>query len=142
MPTTGRVLISVRDADKGAAVEIATQLHSLGFSLVATRGTAAAIENAGVPCKHINKVKEGRPHVVDIIKNDDVHLIINTTEGKQAIVDSYAIRGSALSRKVMYTTTIAGAQALCTALALRGEMGVSSLQELHTRVAYWQLVDM
>ncbi len=131
LPRSGRAFISVRDADKEQAIGVARDLFDLGFELVATRGTAKALHEAGIACKVVNKVLEGQPHIVDMIKNDEIDLIINTTEGKQAIADSFTIRGSALQRKVAYTTTMAGAAA--TVMAIReGETGrVSRLQELH-----------
>jgi carbamoyl-phosphate synthase large subunit len=134
LPRSGRAFISVRDADKDSATEIARSLSEAGFDLVATRGTAEAIEAVGVPCKHINKVKEGRPHVVDMIKNDEIDLIINTTEGKSAIADSYTIRREALNHKVVYTTTIAGGRAMCLALAYPEDGRVSRLQQLHQEI--------
>ena len=135
LPRAGAALISVRDQDKERAIEIARALHRLGFEIVATRGTALAVEAAGVPCRQINKVKEGRPHVVDLVKNEEVGLIINTTEGKQAIADSYTIRREALNRKVAYTTTIAGGRAICMALEQSGIGEVYRLQQLHEELA-------
>jgi len=135
LPRFGRAFISVRDIDKEAATEIARSLSEGGFDLVATRGTAEAIEAIGVPCKHINKVKEGRPHVVDMIKNDEIDLIINTTEGKSAIADSFTIRREALHHKVVYTTTIAGGRAMCLALAYPEDGRVSRLQQLHEEIS-------
>ncbi len=138
LPTQGKVFISVRERDREAAVELARQLAELGFDIVATRGTGRAIQAAGVDCQLVNKVYEGRPHIVDMIKNDEIELIINTTEGKKAIADSYTIRASALQHKVSYTTTIAGAQATCRALQylensqLAGE--VNPLQVIHNRL--------
>jgi len=134
LPRKGRAFISVRDADKAAATEIAHTLSEFGFEIVATQGTAAAVEAAGIPCKHINKVKEGRPHIVDMIKNDEIALIINTTEGRSAIADSYTIRREALNHKVAYTTTIAGGRAVCLALSYPEDGRVSRLQELHQEI--------
>lgn len=131
----GTVFISVRDEDKALAVEVAAELHELGFSLVATRGTAAAIEAGGVPVQRVNKVLEGRPHIVDKIKNGDIAMIINTTEGKQAVSDSFTIRRSALQGKVFYNTTIAAAWATCQALKIGDDTDVRSLQELHQTLA-------
>ena len=130
-PTGGTAFISVRDADKPAAVEVAGKLAALGFKLLATHGTAAVIKQAGVEVTSVNKVIEGRPHIVDMIKNEQVNLIINTTEGKQAIHDSFTIRRSALQHKVSYTTTIAAARAICEALKLDDDIDVRPLQELH-----------
>jgi carbamoyl-phosphate synthase large subunit len=134
-PDSGTAFISVRDTDKAAAVKVAGKLATLGFRLLATHGTAAAIRAAGIDVTPVNKVVEGRPHIVDMIKNEQVNLIINTTEGKQAIRDSFTIRRSALQHKVTYTTTIAAARAICEALELEdGEIDVRRLQELHSVV--------
>jgi len=131
LPRNGRVLLSVREADRARAVNVARQLVELGFEVAATRGTCRAIGEAGISCSVVNKVKEGRPHIVDMIKNDESVLIINTTEGKQAIVDSASIRRSALQHKVSYTTTISGAEAAVMALQQPDELNVNSLRELH-----------
>ncbi len=130
LPRSGKVLISVREADRRRAVRVAAELAELGFELYATRGTGKAIQEAGTPCVLVNKVAEGRPHIVDMIKNDEFDLIINTTEGKQAIIDSRSIRAAALQHKVSYTTTIAGAEAVVLALRQPDELNVRSLREL------------
>ncbi len=134
LPCSGRVFVSVRDRDKPACVEVARALVRLGFQVLATRGTAAAITAAGVPCETVNKVQEGRPHVVDRLKNGDIALIVNTTEGKQAIADSFTIRRSALQRKVPYATTMAFARAIVVALERSGLSDVNRLQDLHREV--------
>jgi carbamoyl-phosphate synthase, large subunit len=131
LPPGGRAFVSVRDADKPGAVKVARELVQRGFELLATRGTAAALCMAGVPCTQVNKVLEGRPHIVDMIKNDEVNLVVNTTEGKQAIRDSYSIRREALHHKVSYTTTLAGARAICFALDYLNSPEVNRLQDLH-----------
>ncbi len=131
LPARGQALLSVRDADKSMAVELARLLVERGFTLVATRGTAQAIVDAGIACAFVNKVKEGRPHVVDLIKNEEIQLVLNTTEGKQAIAESHSIRSSAIARKVPYYTTIAVARASCLALSYLDRMEVNSLQHLH-----------
>jgi carbamoyl-phosphate synthase large subunit len=131
LPRTGRVFISVRKADREQAVNIAGELRRQGYHLIATRGTAAAINAAGIECDVVNKVLEGRPHIVDMIKNEQVDLIINTTEGKQAIADSYTIRGAALQHKVPYSTTIAHGHATVLALAFMDIPTVNRLQDLH-----------
>ncbi len=131
LPRGGRALLSVREADRRRAVAVARQLAALGFEIFCTRGTCRSIAEAGIDCSVVNKVKEGRPHIVDRIKNDDFTLIINTTEGKQAIVDSASIRSSALQHKVSYTTTIAGAEATLLALQQPDELTVNSLRDLH-----------
>jgi carbamoyl-phosphate synthase large subunit len=131
VPVSGTAFLSVRKADRAAVAELAADLVGKGFRLVATRGTASAIAAAGIPCDIVNKVMEGRPHVVDMIKNGQIALIVNTTEGKQAIADSYTIRRSALQHKVYYSTTIAGARATCMALEYLDNGNVTSLQDLH-----------
>ena len=133
LPTGGKAFLSVRDADKQRVKLVARDLAALGFELYATRGTCDAILEAGVPCTKVNKVMEGRPHVVDMIKNDEFSLIINTTEGKQAIIDSASIRRAALQHKVAYTTTMSGGEAIVMAMQHQGEPTVVSLQELHSR---------
>ncbi|MDH5710273.1 MAG: carbamoyl-phosphate synthase large subunit, partial [Gammaproteobacteria bacterium] len=134
LPTGGNVFISVRDHDRDAAVVLGRELIEKGFSLVATRGTGRALQEAGIECKLVNKVYEGRPHIVDMIKNGEINLIINTTEGKKAIADSYTIRASALQAKVSYTTTMAGAQATCRALSYLEQNAVTRLQSLHADI--------
>ncbi len=131
LPRGGRVFISMRDADKPAAPSVGRDLVRRGFELVATRGTAEVLQEAGIECGVINKVVEGRPHVVDAIKNGEIDLIINTTEGRQAIADSFSIRREALHHKVCYTTTLAGARATCQALEYLDSSEVRSLQDLH-----------
>jgi carbamoyl-phosphate synthase large subunit len=121
----------VRDAEKARVVEIARDLERLGFSLMATKGTAATLRAHGLDCETIHKVAEGRPHIVDLIKNDQIALIVNTTEGKQAIADSFSIRREALMRKVSYTTTLAAARATCQALRELDNGTVNCLQDLH-----------
>ncbi|MGB1464914.1 MAG: carbamoyl-phosphate synthase large subunit, partial [Alcanivorax nanhaiticus] len=134
LPAKGTAFISVREVDKPAAVSVARMLIERGFDLVATRGTAKVISDAGLAVKEVNKVLEGRPHIVDMIKNDQIALIVNTTEGKQAIRDSFAIRRSALQHKVFYTTTITAAHAVCQALGISGEIEVRRLQDLHAEM--------
>jgi len=132
LPRGGRAFVSVRDSDKLAAVEIAQQLVELGFSLIATRGTAAALAAHGVSVTAVNKVAEGRPHIVDMIKNAEVSLIINTVEDKRnAISDSRSIRTNALAQRVTYYTTIAGAQAACAAIRHMANLVSYDLQRLH-----------
>ena len=134
LPESGTAFISVREVDKPASVEVARMLIERGFSLVATKGTAKVLGEAGLEVKVVNKVLEGRPHIVDMIKNDQIALIVNTTEGKQATRDSFAIRRSALQHKVFYTTTIAAAHAVCQALGISGEPTVRRLQDLHAEM--------
>jgi carbamoyl-phosphate synthase large subunit len=132
LPTEGRVFLSVREADKPYAADLAKRLNTLGFDIIATSGTAKSIESLGVACERVNKVKEGRPHVVDRIKNHEVTLIINTTEGKLAVEDSFSIRREALNRKVTYFTTMAGAEAFVEALENNAGRLVYRLQELQS----------
>jgi len=131
VPQKGTAFVSVRDADKEAVIPAARDLVKQGFKLVATGGTAVALQEAGLECERINKVLEGRPHVVDMIKNDQIDLIVNTTEGKTAIADSFTIRREALQRKVTYTTTISGAHAMILAMAYPETKHVYRLQDLH-----------
>jgi carbamoyl-phosphate synthase large subunit len=131
LPQGGQALLSVRDADKIRVVEVARDLVELGFELCATGGTAKAIQQAGIPCTRVNKVNEGRPHIVDMIKNREISFIVNTTEGAQAIADSAEIRRTALQHKVTYTTTISGAEATCLALKKLDLVSVNRLQDLH-----------
>jgi len=130
----GRAFVSVRSGDRDAIVEVAQALRDLNFSLVATRGTAHAIESAGIPVAVVNKVKEGRPHIVDMIKNGDIDFIVNVVEDKKAVKDSYAIRAEALARRVVYFTTLAGAHAACMGMQHGDELEVYSLQALHQRL--------
>ncbi|CCU73129.1 carbamoyl-phosphate synthase large subunit [Thalassolituus oleivorans] len=134
LPNTGRVFISVRDADKAGVVEVAKGFVERGFSLICTDGTCRVLKAAGVECSRVNKVTEGRPHIVDMIKNDEIALIVNTTDGSQAIADSADIRRSALQHKVYYTTTLAGAEAVVEGLRSDGLKEVHRLQELHATI--------
>lgn len=131
---SGYALISVKDADKAGVVEIAQKLQQFGFKILATRGTARALQAAGLECDCIHKVNEGRPHIVDSIKNDKIAFIINTTEGRLAIADSNAIRRTAVQHKVCYTTTLSGARAQVLALAYQKNNNVAPIQDLHLRV--------
>ena len=135
LPKDGKVFISVREADKPGAVEIARSLAQLGFTIMATRGTAAVIRDAGVAVTVVNKVAEGRPHIVDMIKNGEVSLIINTVDSKpSAMRDSYSIRHAALQGRVTYYTTLAGARAACIGMQHLAELQVYDLQALHKRL--------
>ena len=131
LPREGRVFVSVRDADKGGIASVVERLVASGFEVVATGGTAEVLRAAGLECEVVNKVTEGRPHIVDMIKNDEIALIINTTDGKQAIADSYEIRREALMHKVTYTTTLAGAGATAIAIHQNDPFDVNSMQRLH-----------
>ena len=135
LPTSGKVFLTVKNSDKPRAVEIARQLVAMGFELVATRGTAAAISAAGVAVQTVNKVTEGRPHIVDMIKNDDIALVVNTVEERRnAIADSRAIRTSALLARVTTFTTIAGAEAAVEGMKYMDSLGVISVQEMHAQL--------
>jgi len=130
-PQPGKAFVSVRDPDKRRVLPVVQGLIERGFSIVATRGTAAWLQERGVDCAVVNKVAEGRPHIVDSIKNGEIAYIVNTTEGRAAIADSFSIRREALQQRVTYSTTVAGAKALVHSLEYRGTGPVWSLQELH-----------
>ena len=130
----GAALISVRERDKEGAIELAKLLTEMGFDLVATHGTAEALSRAGVYCQRVNKVREGRPHIVDMIKNGEIDFIVNTTEGKQAIVESLSIRAEAVRRDVTYYTTLGAAVATCGAIEHLDNCDVNRLQDLHNEV--------
>ena len=135
LPQGGRAFVSVKGSDKSQTPALARELHGLGFKLVATKGTAACIREAGIECDRVNKVTEARPDVSDLLKNERIDLIVNTTEGRQSIADSAVIRRLALERKVCYTTTMAGGQAFCIAIRQAREAAagikVRRLQDLH-----------
>jgi carbamoyl-phosphate synthase large subunit len=135
LPTTGTALLSVRDRDKEGAVELANILVERGFDIAGTHGTCEFLNEAGVSCRRVNKVREGRPHIVDMIKTGDFSLIVNTTEGKQAIEESHSIRAEAVRRNVTYYTTLGAAIATCAALQHLDDSDVNRLQDLHDEVA-------
>jgi len=135
-PLSGKVFVSVKQNDKPRAVEVARQLFALGFELIATKGTAAAINAGGIACQVVNKVTEGRPHIVDMIKNQEIALVVNTVEERRnAITDSRQIRTSALLARVTTFTTIAGAEAAVEGMKYLDNLGVVSIQELHAQLA-------
>jgi carbamoyl-phosphate synthase large subunit len=135
LPKDGRAFISVRDGDKPGAVAVARDLAELGFSVLATRGTAAALAAAGVAATPVNKVAEGRPHIVDMIKNGEVSFIVNTVEDtRTAISDSRSIRTTALQARVTYFTTIAGAKAACAGMKHLSHLEPYRLQDLHAKL--------
>ena len=134
IPSKGSAFVSVRERDKDQLPALAKNLVALGFKLIATKGTAETIKAAGLDVQPVNKVKEGRPHIVDMIKSDKINLIVNTTEGRQAISDSSTIRSSAEQHRVYYTTTMAGGSAVCEALKFAGDIKVRSLQQLHREI--------
>jgi carbamoyl-phosphate synthase large subunit len=135
LPKGGKAFISVRNEDHQNVVDIAQDLDRLGFELVATKGTARALVESGLKVKPVNKVAEGRPHVVDMIKNHEIDFIVNVTEDKKAVADSYEIRHSALQNKVTYYTTLAGAKAACIGMAYMHELHVESIQDLHKKLS-------
>ena len=132
LPRSGRVFLTVKNGDKPRAIEVARALHALNFEVLATKGTAAAINAAGVPCRSVNKVTEGRPHVVDMIKNNEIAMVINTVEERRnAIADSRQIRTSSLLARVTTFTTIAGAEAAVEGMKYLDQLDVISVQEMH-----------
>ncbi len=131
LPKPGKAFLSVRDGDKEGLAFIARELIVRGYELVATRGTSSFLNEHSIPCHTVNKVMEGRPHIVDLIKNQEISFIVNTTEGRQAISDSFSIRREALQRKISYSTTIAGGKATLCALDYENDYTVHSLQQLH-----------
>ena len=134
LPIQGTALMSVRDRDKSDAIRLGKILISRGFNLVATHGTAKELTSANIDCKRINKVREGRPHIVDMIKNGEIDLIVNTTEGKRAIQESTSIRAEAVKRNTTYYTTIGAAIATCEALEHINDSDVNRLQDLHRKL--------
>ena len=134
VPSSGGAFISVRDGDKAKAIDLARLLVAKGFRVVATHGTAAAIRAAGMDCEGVNKVKEGRPHCVDMIKNGEIHFIANTTEGKKSVEESHSIRAAAIAQKLCYFTTIAGAYAAAIAMDHLDRVEVNRLQDLHLQI--------
>jgi carbamoyl-phosphate synthase large subunit len=132
MPTGGKAFLSVRDGDKARAIEVGRALVGLGFGLVATRGTAAALSQAGLKVQPVNKVQEGRPHIVDMLKNREISMIVNTVEeDRRSIQDSYSIRNTALQNRITYYTTIAGARAACLGMQHLEELRPYDIQSLH-----------
>lgn len=127
--------VSVREADRKHLKEVGELLSAQGFKIVATRGSARELQNAGIDCEVVNKMREGRPNIVDMIKNEEIDLIVNTTEGEQSTRDSFEIRREALQHKITYTTTIAGARALARAMAYTDSEHVYCLQDLHREIA-------
>jgi carbamoyl-phosphate synthase large subunit len=135
LPSKGTVVITVKNNDKARAVKVAADLYDLGFNLAGTKGTAAAIADAGLPVKVVNKVKDGRPHIADMIKAGDVQLVYTTVdETRTAIADSRYIRTAAIANRVSYYTTMAGCEAATEALKHQDDLGVVSLQELHAEL--------
>jgi len=139
LPTGGNAFVSVREADKPKVTELARKIQALGFNILATLGTHKLLSDNGIESTLVNKVKEGRPHIVDMIKNEEINLIVNTTEGKKAIEDSSMIRRQALQQKVTYTTTITAADALCEAMMIEGvhegDVEVYRIQDIHSELS-------
>ncbi len=134
IPSSGTAFLSVRNGDKGKSIQVARLLNERGFKIVATHGTAAEIRAAGIACEGVNKVKEGRPHCVDMIKNGQIQFVANTTEGKKSIEESRSIRSAAIQHKVCYFTTIAGAYAAAVSIEYQDRKEVRCLQDLHRTV--------
>ena len=135
IPNSGSVFLSVRDSDRSFVGDLAKEFHDLGFKIIATKGTARSISEREIPVEVIKKVAEGRPHVVDAMKNSDVNLIVNTTEGRQSILDSASIRRTALEERIYCTTTIEGGKAVCAVLRNKDQWSVERLQDLHAKIA-------
>ncbi len=134
LPKEGNVFISVRDHDKEPICEVASELIDMGFKIYATSGTFLYLTDAGIVCSKINKVKDGHPHIVDMIKNNEVHLIINTTEGARSIKDSFSIRKEAQNHKISLTTTVSGAKAFCKAIKFIDDFGAQDLKQRHESI--------
>ncbi len=134
LPKEGNVFISVRDHDKEPICEVASELIDMGFKIYATSGTFLYLADAGIVCSKINKVKDGHPHIVDMIKNNEVHLIINTTEGARSIKDSFSIRKEAQNHKISLTTTVSGAKAFCKAIKFIDDFGAQDLKQRHESI--------
>ena len=135
LPTSGTVVITVKDSDKARAVDVAADLVGLGFQVVATKGTAAAIAGAGIPVRVVNKVQDGRPHIADMVMAGDIQLVYTTVaETRTAIADSRHIRTVSLAHRITYYTTMAGAEAATEALKYQDDLAVNSLQELHAEL--------
>jgi carbamoyl-phosphate synthase large subunit len=135
LPTKGTVCVTVKNSDKARAVAVARELHALGFQLVATKGTAAAIAEGGIPVKAVNKVKDGRPHIVDMVKAGEIQLVFTTVdETRTAIADSRHIRQAALANRITYYTSMAGCEAAVEGMKHQADLEVVSLQELHAQI--------
>jgi len=134
IPNSGSVFLSVRDSDRPFIGDLAKEFHDLGFKIIATKGTARLISERDVPVEVIKKVAEGRPHVVDAMKNSEVNLIVNTTEGRQSILDSASIRRTALEERIYCTTTLEGGKAVCAVLRNKDQWSVERLQDLHAKI--------
>jgi carbamoyl-phosphate synthase large subunit len=134
IPEKGTVFLSVRNSDQSNIAELAKEFQDLGFSIIATKGTSKNLASANIPFKLVNKVAEGRPHIVDLIKNGEIDIVVNSTEGRQSIIDSASIRRTALDQKVYCTTTVEGGKAVCSVLRNSENWRVISIQELHANI--------
>ncbi len=134
LPKTGNAFISVRDKDKPEICSIAKDLIKIGFTVYATLGTFNYLNNNSIACQKVNKVKQGQPHIVDMIKNGEIHLIINTTEGAQSIKDSFSIRQEAQNNNISLTTTVSGAKAFCKAILFIYNFDAIDIQSLHKTI--------
>jgi len=134
LPLAGTVFVSVKDSDKDKVVEPIRQLSEMGFRIIATRGTKRHLDGQGIESERVNKVLEGRPHIVDAITNGEIDIVFNTTEGAKALADSFSIRRSALLYHIPYYTTLAGARAACTGMQQSRELKAYDVQGLHRRM--------
>ena len=134
IPASGRIFISVRDEDQKSVIDVARYFSENGFEILATRGTAVAIEKGGIAVRRVNKISEGRPNIVDMIVNDEIDIIINTLSNKQSREDSYDIRREALLRHLTNYTTLAAARAACEGHKQAEEFGAIPLQDLHQKL--------
>ena len=126
--------MSVRGTDQDDIAELGREFKELGFNIIATKGTSKNLLKAGIPFDLVNKVVEGRPHIVDLMKNGDIDIVVNSTEGRQSIIDSASIRRTALDEKIYCTTTMEGGRAVCAVLRNKQEWSINSIQELHVNI--------
>tara|TARA_B110000014_G_scaffold264120_1_gene263471 strand:- start:2736 stop:5954 length:3219 start_codon:yes stop_codon:yes gene_type:complete len=135
IPKIGTVFLSVRDSDQSQIGDLAREFSELGFNIIATKGTAENIKKANIPYKLVNKVAQGRPHIVDLMKNREIDIVVNSTEGRQSIIDSASIRRTALEEKIYCTTTMEGGRAVCAVLRNKEDWSINSIQELHANIS-------
>jgi carbamoyl-phosphate synthase large subunit len=138
LPIQGAVFVSVKDADKNKVYPVVKQLHEMGFHFLATRGTSRHLKAMGIPSTSIKKIAEGRPHIIDHIKNGDIQLVINTPSGKESAGGSHNIRKAVLRYGLPYATTLSGARAMASGIEalIKGRLAVRSLQDYHTKIGY------
>ena len=134
IPLKGSVFLSVRGTDQDHIAELGREFKELGFNIIATKGTSKNLLKAGISFDLVNKVAEGRPHIVDLMKNGDIDIVVNSTEGRQSIIDSASIRRTALDEKIYCTTTMEGGRAVCAVLRNKQEWSINSIQELHVNI--------